>query len=105
VPAIVVEATVKVSVDVPVPLMEDGLKATVTPAGVPEAVKATAESKPPLTVLVIFVLPELPCAIDTDAGDAERLNPEGAVAPVSAVSRPVFGLPHPVTKSKPVSAE
>jgi hypothetical protein len=60
VPGVVDEATVKVALEVPVPVMEDGLKPTVTPEGWPEADRVTAESKPPLTVLVIVEVPELP---------------------------------------------
>jgi hypothetical protein len=94
------EDTVIVIVDVPFPVIDVGLNPTVTPVGAPEADKATAESNPPLTVLVIVDLPELPCATDTEPGDAERLKPEVVVDPASALIRPdPFGLPQPVARS------
>jgi hypothetical protein len=53
VPVLAVLDTVRFISDVPEPpAMEAGLKLTVTPAGWPLAVKATAESKPPETVAV-----------------------------------------------------
>lgn len=57
VPVAVVEATVIVMVDVPAPVIEVGLNPTVTPVGCPLAVKAIAESKPPVTVLVMVEVP------------------------------------------------
>lgn len=41
-----------VTVELPAPLRDDGLKVSVTPAGWPEAVSAMAEWKPPTAVLV-----------------------------------------------------
>jgi hypothetical protein len=98
VPVAVPEGTVTVMVEVPVPVIEAGLKPTVTPDGSPDAVKVTAESKPPVTVLVMVDVPELPCTTDTEVGEAERLKP-GVDVPVSAVISPVLGLPQPVTRS------
>lgn len=72
-PATVVDATVKLSVELPAPVIDVGLNPTVTPAGIPAALRAIAESKPPETALVIVVDPELPCAMLTVPGDAERL--------------------------------
>ena len=94
-----VEATVIVMVELPAPVIDAGLKPIVTPEGWPEAVKATAELNPPVTVLLIVELPELPCATVMDAGDAERLKPEVEPAVTRAASNPAFGLPHPVTRS------
>jgi hypothetical protein len=99
VPATVVEATVKDTVDVPVPVMEAGLKPTETPVGWPEADSDTAELKPPLTVLVMVEEPAPPCATVTEAGEAERVKPGAGEAPVRAAMRPALGLPQPVTKS------
>ena len=62
-------------VDDPVPVIDVGLNPTVTPDGWPDADRVTAELNPPLTVLVIVELPEFPCRIDTDEGDADRVNP------------------------------
>lgn len=41
--------------------------------------RVTAESNPPVTVLVIVEVPLLPCATETVDGDAERLKPAAAV--------------------------
>lgn len=99
------EATVMFMVDVPAPVMDDGVKLTVTPEGCPEAVKLIAELKPPVTVLVIVELPLLPCTIVTEDGEAERLKSGVEPLPVRALIKPLFGLPHPVTRSYPVTAE
>ncbi len=68
VPVAVVEATAMVMVEVPEPgaAIDVGLKLTVTPVGWPVAVKATAESKPPETVVVIVDVPLLPCTTETE---------------------------------------
>lgn len=100
-----VEATVMFMVEVPAPVIDVGLKLMVTPEGCPEAVKAIAELNPPVTVLVIVEFPVLPCTIETEAGDAERLKSGVEPMPVRALIKPVFGLPHPVTRSYPVTAE
>jgi hypothetical protein len=107
VPAGTVDATAMVMVEDPAPGAGIGLvlKLTVTPVGWPEADKVMAELKPPLTVVVIVDCPELPCATETEPGDAEMLK-LGAAGPASALSKPPpFGLPQPVTKSYPVVAE
>jgi hypothetical protein len=101
VPATLVEATVKVSVELPAPVIEAGLNATVTPVGAPLADNVIVESNPPLTVLLIVVLPVPPCATLSDDGDAERMKlGVDDVPPASAVSSPdPFGLPQPVARS------
>jgi hypothetical protein len=106
VPGAVDEATVIVMVEVPAPVIEVGLKLTVTPVGWPLADKEMAESKPPVTVLVRVEVPILPCATVTEAGEAERLKPEPDEVPASALISPLpFGLPQPVAKSYPTVAE
>ena len=72
VPVMAVLSTVNVSVELPLPgaAMDAGLKLAVTPVGRPEAERETAELKPPLTVVEIVVLPELPWMIERFAGDA-----------------------------------
>src|ERR1700677_4940197 len=72
VPAAAVEATVKVSVELPEPgaAMDVGLKAAVTPVGRPEADKAIAELNPPETVVVMVEVPVAPWAMETEVGDA-----------------------------------
>jgi len=76
VPAAAVEATVNVNVDVPEPgaAMDVGLKAAVTPVGRPEADSAIAELKPPETAVVMVDLPVLPCATETDVGEAASVK-------------------------------
>ena len=72
VPVTAVLLTVNVSVELPLPgaAMELGLKAAVTPVGSPDAVRDTAELKPPLTVVEIVAVPEAPCATERLVGDA-----------------------------------
>jgi hypothetical protein len=100
VPGTVDAATAIVMVEVPGPVIELGLKLTVTPVGWPVADKEMAESKPSVTVLVMVDVPELPCVTETEVGEAERLNPGVDELPARALSRPLpFGLPQPVAKS------
>ena len=60
VPVAVEEATVIVRVELPAPVIEVGLKLTVTPVGWPVADKLMTPLNPPVTVLVIVEWPELP---------------------------------------------
>lgn len=106
VPGGVDEATSMVIVEVPAPVIEVGLKLTVTPVGWPLADNVIAESNPPVTVLVMVEVPELPCATVTEVGEAERLKPGPDELPASALISPLpFGLPQPVAKSYPTVAE
>ena len=72
VPLIAVLPTLNVSVELPLPgaAIDAGLKLAVTPVGRPDAERATAELKPPLTAVEIVVLPELPWMTERLAGDA-----------------------------------
>ena len=70
VPVTVDEPTVIVMIEVPAPVIEAELKLTVTPVGWPVADKVMAESKPPVTLLLMVDFPELPCATETEAGAA-----------------------------------
>ena len=72
VPVVAVAVAENVSVELPLPgaAMDAGLKLAVTPAGRPEADNDTAELKPPLTVVEIVLLPEVPCVTDRLAGEA-----------------------------------
>ena len=76
VPVVAVLLADKVRVELPLPgaAMEAGLKLAVTPEGNPEAVNETAELNPPLTVVEIVLLPELPCATERLVGDAVTLK-------------------------------
>jgi hypothetical protein len=71
VPVTAVLLTVNVSVELPPPgaAMDAGLKLAVTPVGSPEAVRATAELKPPLTVVEMVEVPVPPCATVRLGGD------------------------------------
>lgn len=107
VPVVALEPTEIDIVELPVPVIDVGLKPMVTPVDGPdtEADKVTGELNPPTTVLVIVDDPALPCTTETALGEAERLNPGCATVPASVFSRVVpFGLPQPVTKSYPVAA-
>ena len=106
VPVAVVEATLMFMVEVPAPVMEPGLKVTVTPLGCPLADSEMVPLKPPVTVLVMVELPELPCTTVTELGEADRLNPAVPPPPARSLIKPLpFGLPKPVARSKPVVAE
>lgn len=93
-----VEATVRLKVDDPEPVMEVGLKVPVTPVGKPLTVRATAESNPSETVDVTVELPLLPWRMETEV--ALRLNEGDDDAGARALMSPVpLGLPQPVTRS------
>jgi len=108
VPVVVVDATVKVATELPEPGAAMGFvpKPTVTPVGWPVALNVMAESNPPETLVVIVDVPLLPRTTETEVGEAEMEKLGDAAVPVSALIRPVpFGLPQPVAKSYPVTAE
>ena len=86
----------KVSVDVPAPVIEVGLKAAVTPVGNPLAVRVTGESKPLVTVSVTVDVPVLPSFTEADVALSEKLGVATALTVsvrvvVSAV--PLVGVP------------
>jgi hypothetical protein len=100
-PIAVVEATARVRVDVPEPgaTIDVGLKLAVTPVGSPVADKAMEESKPPEMAAVIVDVPLIPCATETEMGEAEMQKvARGAPARASTRAFPL-GLPQPVDKS------
>lgn len=90
-----------VKVDVPPGAAIDVvLRLSVTPAGWPLAVKATAESNPPIALAVMVEAPLLPCTTETEAGEAERAKVGDVAVGARASMRPIpFGLPQPVTRS------
>lgn len=101
-PVVVVDATARVAVEVPEPgaATDVGLKVTVTPVGWPVAVKATAESKPPETAVVMVDVPLLPTTTETDVGEAASVNAGVWLVGANALINPVpLGLPQPVTRS------
>ena len=69
----VVEATVKVAVEVPEPgaAIDVGLKLTVTPEGAPLEDKVMAALKPFRMVVVTVEVPVVPCTTLTAVGAAE----------------------------------
>lgn len=86
--------------------MEFGLKEAVVLAGSPLAASEMAELNPSTAAVVIEDVPVLPWITETDEGEAEivklgELDPD----PVKAAMSAGVGLPHPVTRSKPVTAE
>jgi len=100
VPVTVVGATVMVMVEVPAPVIAVGVKPMVTPVGWPLVDNEMEELKPPVTVLVIVEVPDLPCTTETEAGEAESLKPGAGEPPASELIRAApFGLPKPVAKS------
>src|SRR5262245_14424767 len=72
VPAGVDAPAVMVMVDEPEPgaAIDAGLKLAVAPVGSPLAESETAELKPPETVVLMVEVPEVPCGIDSEPGDA-----------------------------------
>ena len=95
------ELTVSLRVDFPEPgaPMDVGVKLAVTPDGSPLADKATAESKPPETAVVIVELPELRLDTVSEVGDAlmVKLALAGAVTVRVTVDVCVTPPPVPVT--------
>jgi len=72
--AVLLAERVRVELPLPGAAIEAGLKPAVTPAGNPDADNATAELKPPLTVVEIVELPDVPCVTETLAGEALRVK-------------------------------
>ena len=106
VPVWVLFAVLMVRVEEPVPgaATLDGLKETVDPEGAPVAERETDELKPPEAVVAMLKVAAEPLRMVVEAGVAERVRVGlggGFVVeePVRAASRPVLGLPHPVTRS------
>ena len=95
VPELARELTVSLRVDVPVPVMDVGLKLAVTLFGRPLADKATAELNPPETVLVIVEVPELPLDTVTEVGEALRVKLALAGAVTVRVTVHVCVMPPP----------
>jgi hypothetical protein len=72
VPVVAVLLAENVRVELPLPgaAIEAGLNVAVTPVGSAEVVSETAELNPPLTVVEIVELPELPCVMERLVGAA-----------------------------------
>ena len=80
-PVVALRPTVIFTVEEPAPVMEVGLKVTVWALPWPDAESVIAESKPPVTALVMVTVPELLRAMVMEVGLAliEKLG----VAPVT----------------------
>ena len=78
VPVEVEAPTVIVIVEDPPPgaAMDVGLKPAVAPVGSPDAESETAELKLPTMTVDTVDVPEPPCVIDKDVGDAEIVKSE-----------------------------
>jgi hypothetical protein len=63
---------------------EVGLKAAVTPLGIPVAVKATLPVNPPVSATVIVSLPLAPCL--TVSEEADGLSEKPAVDPLTVIA-------------------
>ena len=83
-----------------------GLNSAVTPAGIPETDRATVPAKPPSGMTVIALLAVLPELIETAGWEGEIENPGWLETPLrSSIRCCPAGVPHPVTRSYPVTAE
>lgn len=107
VPAAVFAATVNVAVDVVEPLIDAGLNETVTPEGALEYDNEADDENPPVADSEIVDLPLPPVdGTEIDPGFAASVKPGvWACVPRSALISAGVGLPHPVTRSYPVTAE
>src|SRR5215469_8266668 len=78
-PVVAVLLAVSVKVELPLPgaAIEAGLKLAVTPEGNPLADNEIAELNPPLTVVEMVLVPELPCVTDKLAGEALKAKSGG----------------------------
>ena len=87
--------------DVPEPgaAMEVGAKLTVTPDGRPDADRAIAESKPPVAVVLIVVMPELPLVTVRVLGAAEMVKLPVTVEVTVRVNVTVCVMPPPVPET------
>ena len=93
------DPTVIVIVELPPPgaAIELGLKLTVVPLGAPLAVRLIALLKPPLTVVVIVEVPELPCPTLTEVGEPVSAKLAGTATVRATVVLCWIPPPVPVT--------
>jgi hypothetical protein len=68
VPAGVLDAVEMVSVELPAPVIDVGLKLAVVPLGKPLAESETVCAEPLVTAVVMADVPEAPCCIESDVG-------------------------------------
>lgn len=103
--ALVDGPVVIVMTEAPAPVIEVGLKLTLTPVGSLVADRIMTELKPLLAVLVMVEIPEPPGQTVTGPDDAERTKwgPD-ALLIRSLIRLDPFGLPQPLAKSYPTVA-
>lgn len=106
VPVVAVALAVKVRTEVSGgPLTGFVPNAAVTPEGKVDVLRVTPELNVPVTETVMVEVFWLPCVTVTELGEAERLKLPCCWVPVRALISVTVGLPQPVTRSKPVTAE
>ena len=87
-PAATVEPTVIVMLEVPFPVIDVGLKLTVTPRAGRMPINTTAVLNPPVTVLVMVEVPVPPCRTETAVGGCRKAEAaRRAVPPARAVNK------------------
>jgi hypothetical protein len=99
VPVVAFRLTVALNVDVPVPLIDVGLKLMVVPLFWPDADSEIEEMVPEVTVVEMVDVPEDPRATVSEVGFAPIVKFEGAAVTVklTVVVSTVPSLPVPVT--------
>ena len=91
--ALLLPTNVRVELPLPGAAIDVALKLAVTPVGSPETERDIAELKPPLTVVEIVLLPELPCMTERPAGEALTLKSGVACFQTSEIAVAVDALP------------
>ena len=95
VPVVAVLVAVNVSVELPLPGAGRGfgLNVALTPEGRPETVREIAELNPPLTVVESVLLPEVPCVMLSEVGEAVRLKLGVTCCQTSVMAAALAALP------------
>jgi hypothetical protein len=83
----------------------EGVKVTADHPDGTDAERLMAPLNPPVAEKETVELPDFPCEIVSDEGEAERLKPGTAGPERASIRLSPFGLPHPVARSYPVVAE
>ena len=104
-PAATLDPTVNVAVELPEPVTELGLNDTVTPLGRFDADSATAELNPSTAPIVTVEVPVLPAFALAAVAEIVKSGVCCVPEPASVATSAAVGLPHPVTRSYPVTAE
>jgi len=83
----------------------EGVKATTDHPDGTDAKRLIVPLNPPMAEKETVELPDFPCEIVREEGEAERLKPGTAGPERASIRLAPFGLPHPVARSYPVVAE